>query len=186
MIIKFNNIEIEDIKVLEQKELKALANFNIELIETNNEWIQFFCEDDTVSIAMKKNNTISYYNHINKEKINNLIQEYYNDYKSFEINYEKKKKVKNKQSLERTAKNLFYIFFLFLLLMIIQFIMIGINSTHSGSFFQKIVNYYLDSSKIPKQKSLPLFVIFFFIMFLVYIIRIYYEKNKKKRKNKYN
>lgn len=54
MIIKFNNIEIEDIKVLEQKELKAWANFNIELIETNNEWIQFFCEDDTVSIAMKK------------------------------------------------------------------------------------------------------------------------------------
>ena len=181
MIIQFNDSEIEDIKILECKELEDLINFNIELIENDNEWIQFFCEDDIISIALKKNKEISYYNYINKENVKNLIHEYYNDYRSFKINQKKKKTAKTKQPLGKTVKNLFFAFLLFLFLMIVQFILIGINSTYPGSFLQKIINYYLDASKIPKQKSLPLFVVSFFTMFIVYVIMMFREK---KRKNK--
>lgn len=176
MIIKLDGRNISDIKVLNEYIVVNHSNFEIELIQNSDEWLQISCEDFYISIARKENKLINYYSDIKQKELYEIINSYYHNPHGFVINQKRQNSKKRRQSTKKTLKNLFIAFLLSIVLLVIQSILVVKNSTYHGNIVEKLLWFYLDSSVTPYQKSIPFFVIVFLVFCIIYSIKAIKEK----------
>lgn len=180
MFIRLNDssTDIEDLKKFVNLNQK---NFEIEMVQNENEWLQISCEDFVISVAHKNNGKIRYFGNLKKNKLYDVLYSYYSNPNDFIIKENFFNKRVNKQSSLESFKNLFLAFLISLILMIIQCILIVMNSNNYGNVFEKLLGYYCDTKITPYQKSLPICVLVFFIFCIIYGIKAIKEKSSRKK-----
>lgn len=180
MVIKLNNRGISDIEILKDFITSNQKDFEIEILQNDEEWLQIYCEDLTISAAVKNKKKTFYYGDIKKKTLYEVIYSYYSNPHNFSIRKDQQYNRKNKQSTIKSLKIFLGCFLISILLMLIQCVFIVMNSTHYGSLLEKIMHYYFDSNISPRQKSLPIYTIVFFICCIICGIKVLNESKKKK------
>ena len=179
MKIILNESEVESITILKDKIKDTNKNLDIEIIYDENNWIQFFKENGYISVVKNQNGKRYYCREINVENIYEYIDDYVRSPDTFRLdwNIQNRKMKERRQPLQLTCTFLRNMFLILLLLTIIQMIFILMSGEYQGSVFMKIYKYYSDLSIHPKQKSLPIFTVTIFIVYIACLIK---QKIKKK------
>lgn len=184
MTIKLNNTNISDIQLLKNFVKNASSEFEIEIIQNDNEWLQISCENNVIAVAVKDKFKIHYYNNLKENRLYDVIYSYYSNPAEFKIKDTFLNVRLNHQSSKKSFVNLFFAFLISCFLLILHSVFIVMNSTKSGTVFEKILDYYFNASITPYQKSLPICVIIFFIFSIIYGIKFLMEKSiRNKKKN---
>ena len=85
MTIKLNNTNISDIQLLKNFVKNASSEFEIEIIQNDNEWLQISCENNVIAVAVKDKFKIHYYNNLKENRLYDVIYSYYSNPAEFKI-----------------------------------------------------------------------------------------------------
>ncbi len=185
MTIKLNNTNISDVQLLKDFIKIASSEFEIEIIQNDNEWLQISCENNVIAVAVKDKFKIHYYNNLKENRLYDVIYSYYSNPAEFKIKDKFLNVRLNHQSSKKSFVNLFFAFLISCFLLILHSVFIVMNSTKSGTVFEKIFDYYFNTSITPYQKSLPICFIIFFIFCIIYGIKFLMEKSIRNKKKEF-
>lgn len=178
MVIKFNNEEIYGTSDLQDMLKKNQDNYEILVIESETEWIQFLCEDSIVAVSLRAKNKTSYYHNLKKQYLMKTIISYCKNPKTFIFKEEFLDKNKKTFST-KTLKTISILLFICISLNLVQILSILKSSTVQGNYMKKIFSYYFNDSITPYQKSLPFVTVSIFVLWTVCIIK--YKKTRKQK-----
>lgn len=185
MKLFLNEKEVRSVNLLIDVIENTENDFDIEIKHNEKNWIQFFRENTYVSVAKFQDGKIYYCNELQSRNIKELIDIYIRNpaYLQLRWNTQSEKTNKNKQSLKTTCSSVRNIFLIFLLLTVIQIILLLIREGYQGSIIMKLYKFYFNPAIHPKQKSLPIFTVTTFLLYIIYIIKLKVQKAKANRVN---
>lgn len=181
--IKLNGQEVPNIESVKNHISLNHDCYDIELNQSDDEWLQVSCENGNIAIARKHKGQVHYYGDYDEHELQKTLSAYCSNPEDCIITSTSKGKA-YKQPAIKTLKGMVVFFLFFLILFAFQCFMIVMYSSYPGTFFNKIMMYYWDDAVPLKKKTILLYLVVTFVMCILSGIKALAEKRHKGERKK--